>query len=163
MTARRGLVLDANILLRAVFGKRVRYLLETFEDDARFYTPDICFHDAQRYISVIAHQRRFDIHLANAVLDHIGRIVERVDRSLYEEYESSARGRIEPRDPKTGPWWPLPSCSICPFGPKIRTFSEAASPPGQQTELSYTSGRIKHLIMPSMRSSHLYAHTLRLL
>lgn len=42
MTARKGLVLDANILIRAVFGNRVRQILETFEDDANFYTPDIC-------------------------------------------------------------------------------------------------------------------------
>ena len=34
MNPRKGLVLDANILLRAVFGTRVRQLLETYEDAA---------------------------------------------------------------------------------------------------------------------------------
>ena len=38
MTARKGLVLDANILLRAVFGQRVRQILEAYEDQANFYT-----------------------------------------------------------------------------------------------------------------------------
>lgn len=32
MNSRKGLVLDGNILLRAVFGTRVRQVLETYED-----------------------------------------------------------------------------------------------------------------------------------
>jgi hypothetical protein len=43
MTRRKGLVLDANILLRAVFGQRVRELLKAFEDAVSFYSPDVCF------------------------------------------------------------------------------------------------------------------------
>ena len=83
MSERRGLVLDANILLRAVFGQRVRQILEKYEDQARFYTPDVCFQDAQRYIPVISNERGFDVDLGLSVLDQIGRIVEQVDRSLY--------------------------------------------------------------------------------
>jgi predicted nucleic acid-binding protein len=44
MNARKGLVLDANILIRAVFGQRVRQILEAYEDVAGFYSPDACFH-----------------------------------------------------------------------------------------------------------------------
>ena len=36
MIARKGLVSDANILLRAVFGQRVRQILEAYEDQANF-------------------------------------------------------------------------------------------------------------------------------
>jgi predicted nucleic acid-binding protein len=36
MNARRGLVLDANILMRALLGRRVRELLERYEDSAPF-------------------------------------------------------------------------------------------------------------------------------
>ena len=39
MNPRRGLVLDANILMRAVLGRRVRELLERYEDSATFYSP----------------------------------------------------------------------------------------------------------------------------
>lgn len=41
MNAQKGLVLDANILLRAVFGQRIRQILETHENEARFYAPDV--------------------------------------------------------------------------------------------------------------------------
>jgi len=45
----KRLVLDANILLRAVFGIRVRSLLEAYESTVAFYTPDVCFDDARKY------------------------------------------------------------------------------------------------------------------
>jgi len=109
MTERRGLVLDANILLRAVFGQRVRQILEKYEDDARFYTPDVCFQDARRYIPVISKERRFDVDLGLSVLEQIGRIVEQVDRSLYEEYQNAARGRIDLRDPDD---WPVVATAL---------------------------------------------------
>ena len=57
MTERKGIVLDANILIRAVFGHRVLYLLETYEEKARFYTPDVCFYEALNYIPLISKQR----------------------------------------------------------------------------------------------------------
>jgi hypothetical protein len=38
MNPRKGLVLDANILMRAVLGRRVRELLEAYEDVATFYS-----------------------------------------------------------------------------------------------------------------------------
>ena len=47
MTAGRGLVLDVNILIRAALGRRVRLLLETYEDSIGFHTPDVCFEDAR--------------------------------------------------------------------------------------------------------------------
>jgi predicted nucleic acid-binding protein len=109
MSERKGLVLDANILLRAVFGRRVREILETYEDQAQFYTPDVCFQDAQRYIPVIANERGFDPDLGISVLHQVGRIVEQVDRSLYEEYQNTARERIALRDPDD---WPVVATSL---------------------------------------------------
>ena len=50
MNARKGLVLDANILIRAVFGFRVRQLLESYEDLASFYSRNRQFMDASEKI-----------------------------------------------------------------------------------------------------------------
>jgi predicted nucleic acid-binding protein len=39
------IVVDANILVRAVLGKRMKSLLETYAArEARFFTPEIAFH-----------------------------------------------------------------------------------------------------------------------
>jgi predicted nucleic acid-binding protein len=109
MSERRGLILDANILLRAVFGQQVLHLLEKYEDEARFYTPDVCFQDAQKYVPLISKDRAFDIDLGLSVLHNIGRLVERVDLSLYEEYETAARERIGLRDPDD---WPIVAVAL---------------------------------------------------
>lgn len=109
MRSPKPLVLDANILLRAVFGVRVRELLESYEDLAAFYSPDVCFEDARRYIPDIASRRQFDPAVGFAVLDQIAHIVEMVDRSLYEEYEELALARISLRDPDD---WPVVAAAL---------------------------------------------------
>jgi predicted nucleic acid-binding protein len=109
MTDQKRLVLDANILLRAVFGVRVRILLETYEDSVSFYAPDICFADARKYIPAISEKRRIDPDPGILVLDHLSRLVEVVDRSLYEEYEASARERMVSRDEED---WPIVATAL---------------------------------------------------
>jgi predicted nucleic acid-binding protein len=109
MNSRKGLVLDANILLRAVFGTRVRQPLETFEDVAGFYSPDVCFGETQGYVPDLAKRRAVDSSVALTVLQEVSRIVVSVDRSLYESHEKLARERIERRDPDD---WPVVAVAL---------------------------------------------------
>lgn len=109
MNLRKGLVLDANILLRAVFGSRVRQLLETYEDVDGFYSPDVCFEEAQEYIPDVAKRRRVDSSLAVSVLEQVRGMVVAVDRSLYESHEKLARERIQRRDPDD---WPVVAVAL---------------------------------------------------
>lgn len=108
MNARKGVVLDANILIRAVLGQRVRRILEQFEDTVLFYTPDICLADARHYLNLILRQRSIDPDPGIATLDQICKIVQSVDRSLYEDYEEVARKRIK-RDPDD---WPIVAAAL---------------------------------------------------
>ena len=95
MSERKGLVLDANILLRAVFGTRVQSLLQTYEETASFFSPEVCFDDARHYIPDVAARRKIDASAGLATLEAIGQIVQSVDRSLYERYEkNSPRTRL---------------------------------------------------------------------
>ena len=52
-----ALVLDANILIRAVLGRRVRSLIETYAEHVRFFTPDACVTSTQEYLPDLAHRR----------------------------------------------------------------------------------------------------------
>jgi len=99
MTARKGLVLDANILLPAVFGQRVRQILEAYKDQANLYAPGVCFHNARKYIPDLSTRRRVDVDLALSVLDPISLIVQPVNKRLYEDYQEIARARVLARDP----------------------------------------------------------------
>lgn len=122
MTDQKRLVIDANILLRAVFGTRVRSLLETYEESVLFFTPEICFQDARKYIPTIAAKRQIDPTLGVLVLDQLSRIVQVVDNALYDEYESSARDRMISRDVDD---WPIVATSLllkCPVWTEDRDF-----------------------------------------
>jgi predicted nucleic acid-binding protein len=128
MTDQKRLVLDANILLRGIFGVRVRNLLETYEDSVSFYAPDICFADARKYIPSISEKRRIDPEPGILVLDHLSRLVEVVDRTLYEEFEASARERIISRDEED---WPIIATSLllkCPVWTEDRDFFGSGIP-----------------------------------
>ena len=105
----KPLVLDANILLRAVFGVKVGAILEAHEDVAAFYSLDVCLEDARKYIPDIATRRNFDPAIGLAPLDKMARIVEIVDRSLYEDFEELARARISSRDPED---WPVVATAL---------------------------------------------------
>jgi predicted nucleic acid-binding protein len=118
----RRLVLDANILLRGILGTKVLPLLEAHEDTVSFYSPDVCFDGARKYIRDLAIRRGFDPAAGLRVLDQVTNIVEIVDRSLYEEYEEMARNRIAIRDPAD---WPIVATSLlldCPIWTEDRDF-----------------------------------------
>lgn len=50
--ARRTLVLDANILLRAVLGPSARDLILRYAEDVALLTPSIAVDDAREYLPV---------------------------------------------------------------------------------------------------------------
>jgi hypothetical protein len=98
MMAGRGLVLDANILIRAALGRRVRFLLETYEDSLSFYSPDVSFDDAREYIPQVLASHGGDPQAGLAVLQQIGLLVQVVDQVLYLDFEQPARERMAARD-----------------------------------------------------------------
>lgn len=93
----------------AVLGRRVRELLETYEDTVSFYSPDVCFDDARHYLRDLSEKRGLDPEAAYAVLQQLGRMVQLVEASLYADYEQAARERIELRDPAD---WPVVAVAL---------------------------------------------------
>jgi hypothetical protein len=52
------IVVDANIPIRAVLGKRVRQLLETYsEHGIRFYAPEVSYANAEKYLPALLNKR----------------------------------------------------------------------------------------------------------
>ncbi len=122
MSNQKRIVLDANILLRAVFGVRVRDRLNAYEDVAGFFTPDVCLRDARAYIPVIASTRGFDPASGLLVLDQLACLVEIVDLNLYQDYESAARQRMLSRDVED---WPIAATCLlldCPVWTEDQDF-----------------------------------------
>ncbi len=106
---RKAVVVDANILLRAVFGQRVRQLLEQYEIAVNFYAPETCFEEARKYVAAVAARKNIDVDLAASVLEGICQLVEPVDASLYTEFEEPARERMNRRDAAD---WPIAALAL---------------------------------------------------
>jgi predicted nucleic acid-binding protein len=101
----KGIVVDANILIRAVLGIRQREILTRYKDSIRFYAADVCFHDARKYVPAIHRRRSFDVVKALEALDVLEeKSVLTVNPEVYVAYEKEARERIQSRDPDD---WPI--------------------------------------------------------
>jgi len=99
------IVLDANILIRAVLGRRVRQIIDTYEPQGlRFFTPDVAFDDAEKYLPILLKKRGKPHADLPASLDYLRKIVEPVPSELYSLFESEARLRLRGRDEDD---WPL--------------------------------------------------------
>jgi predicted nucleic acid-binding protein len=99
------IVLDANILIRGVLGRRVRQLVETYAaQGVRFFTPEVAFDDAQKYLPLILKKRgKPDVDVV-ASLDYLRKLIEPVVGERYEFFESEARERLRGRDEDD---WPV--------------------------------------------------------
>jgi len=77
------IVLDANILIRSVLGRRVRQLLEKYSvQGVRFFTPDVAFADAEKYLPNLLTKSGKEAGDLPAALEYLRNLVELVDRDL---------------------------------------------------------------------------------
>ena len=60
------LVLDANILVSAVLGSRVLFLLRKYAGHVEFLAPDTAFQEAREHIPLILERRRVPVAPAMA-------------------------------------------------------------------------------------------------
>ncbi len=115
MQTNKIIVLDANILIRAVLGKKVREILEQYASTTQFVTPDICYQDARKYLPPLFEKRNLPVQNALDVLEKLNCLVESIDASLYSLYEEEAKQRIAIRDIDD---WPIVALSLmfdCPI------------------------------------------------
>jgi predicted nucleic acid-binding protein len=125
------IVLDANILIRAILGRRVRQLLDAYALRVRFLAPNVAFDDMEEHV------RRRIIGSPTSASElaeffaYIRESVEPIDAHVYREYEEQARIRLRGKDEED---WPILTSSLalgCPiwtedgdfFGTGIATWT----------------------------------------
>jgi predicted nucleic acid-binding protein len=111
----RAIVLDANILIRAVLGRRVRDLIFDNLGTVKFFAPDVAFTDARKYLPALLKKRGIDPSAAMLVLNHLEGIVQSIDAQIYQSMQQQALQRIEIRDADD---WPVLACAMtlgCPI------------------------------------------------
>jgi predicted nucleic acid-binding protein len=127
----KKIVLDANIIIRGVFGVRVRSLLIDNQDFVDFFTPELCLKEAKKYIPAILEKKGISLEDGLAVFELVRNLLTVVDEERYCVYEKTARERIQIRDPDD---WPVVATALllnCPiwtedtdfFGSGIATWT----------------------------------------
>ncbi len=116
----QALVLDANILVRAVLGQRVFKLLNQYYNTTTFFAPEEAFDDAHKYLPQIFESRNLDWHLGAAVLNQLPSLVQCMNIDVYSEFESTAKKRI--RDIRDWPVLALALTLDCPVWTEDQDF-----------------------------------------
>jgi predicted nucleic acid-binding protein len=109
------LILDTNILIRAVLGKRVRELLCRYGGLVRFFAPESAFAEAREHLPAILSRRNIPVAEGLSVLESLGEIVQEVNQEAYCAFEKVARLRLAHRDLDD---WPVLASALalqCPI------------------------------------------------
>jgi len=110
----KAIVLDANILIRAVLGKRVREIIVGHADAVQFFAPDVAYADARKYLPTLLEKRGVDRESALLVLDALESLVRPLEFGVYAGLQGQALQRIALRDADD---WPVLACAMtlgCP-------------------------------------------------
>lgn len=127
----KALVLDANILIRAVLGQRVRALILEHVQTTRFFAPEPAYAEARKYLPALLEKRGVPSASAMAVLEALQTIVRPLEPEVYASMKVQALQRISMRDADD---WPVLACAMaltCPvwtedadfFGTGVATWT----------------------------------------
>ncbi|PRC91587.1 PIN domain-containing protein [Solimicrobium silvestre] len=127
----KTIVLDANILIRAVLGKRARELIFKYAATIKFFAPEIAYADARKYLPALLEKRGIQSTTAMQLLNNLTVIIQPIELDLYIELKQQALERIAIRDADD---WPILACAMrfdCPvwtedvdcFGAGIATWT----------------------------------------
>jgi len=116
------IVLDANIIIRAVLGNKVRTLITDNIEKVDFFTPDICIDDAQKYLPLLFEKRSMPTEPALILLNNLRPLLHLVDELIYEREKEEAQLRIKNRDIRD---WPIVATALtlnCPIWTEDQDF-----------------------------------------
>ncbi len=119
----KRLVIDANILIRAVLGNRVRNLLETYCENVAFYVAEANADEAKFYLfNVLATKHNLSSGLCGSIFDSVLNIVQVIPDHMLSEMEIKAKARIKARDIND---WPVVATALlleCPIWTEDQDF-----------------------------------------
>lgn len=129
------IVLDANILIRAVLGNKVRTLIKANIETVDFFTPDVCLADAQKYLPILFKKRSIPAEPALILLNSLTSLLHVVDDLVYKSSIEEAQLRIKSRDIQD---WPVVATALtlnCPIWTEDQDFFGTGIP-------TWTSDRV---------------------
>ena len=107
--------MDANILVRAVLGERVRAVIEAHAEGVSFFVPEVAYAEAEEHLATLVVKRGGDSEKALSLLRSLRSLVVLIGSEVYGELETEARERLGARDPED---WPILASALalgCPI------------------------------------------------
>lgn len=111
----KTLIVDANILVRAVLGKRAREVIETYAEDVSFLVPEPAYAEAEEHLGELVTKRGGDPEKALTLLRALTQLVDPIGSDVYGGFEAVARERLGRRDLED---WPILAAALaldCPI------------------------------------------------
>ena len=129
----KRIVIDANILVRAVLGVRVRELIERYCDSTAFFVAESNVEEAMQYLAELTSKRGIREEIWQESLTGIMAAVQIIPQVELTAAEAEAKARIGQRDPAD---WPAVAGALqfdCPvwtedadfFGSGVATWTTA--------------------------------------
>lgn len=125
MGAERRLVVDANILIRAMLGPRARTIILEKADRTAFFAPEVAYDDARRYLPALMVKRGHGPDAAAQALDLLDAfegVVLAVAEETYAVARLDAEARLQGRDLDD---WPILATAMvldCPIWTEDQDF-----------------------------------------
>ena len=122
MMSPKVIVLDANIIIRAVLGNKVRTLITANIETVDFFTPDVCLADARKYLPILFEKRLIPTDPALKLLNNLTSLLHIVDDLVYKSSIEEAQLRIKSRDIQD---WPVVATALtlnCPIWTEDQDF-----------------------------------------
>ena len=152
-------MLDANILIRAFLGQRVRQLILDHAADVSFFAPDAAYAEARKHLPALLEKRGVSGSAVLITLDALEAVVRPIEVERYRLLESQALARISERDPDD---WPALACALllgCPvwtedadfFGTRVATWTTSRVKLYLALQASEPSWRACHRVLDDGR------------
>ncbi len=119
------IVLDANILIRAVLGIRTFSLIAKHKEKILFCSPETCYREVAFHIPNIARKRNISHVQEQEALDtlnNLKQLVTEIEEDIYGGFKQEALNRIRERDEKD---WSIVALALafgCPIWTEDRDF-----------------------------------------
>jgi len=111
----RALVVDANILVRAVLGKRVRAVIEAHAEEVSFFVPEAAYFEVEEHLPTLVVKHGGNPEKALSLLRCLRSLMVPIGNDFYGEFETEARQRLTAQDPEG---WPILASALavgCPI------------------------------------------------
>lgn len=124
----KRLVIDANILIRAVLGQRVRRLIADTCESVAFYVAEANYEEAEHYLAQLAPARGIPDAVWRESLNAVMSAIQLVGQEELTLVETEAKARIAGRDERD---WPAVAAAMqfsCPVWTEDSDFFGAGVP-----------------------------------